>query len=206
MAETGAASPAPVRIGRAQRATRESRVEVVLCLDRPARPTLSTGLGFFDHMLAALATHADWSLELKAEGDLEVDAHHVVEDSGITLGRALGDALGDMTGVERFGDALVPLDEALAQCAVDFSGRPYLAWRGRWPPFPAGGLYPDLWPEFFRGLCRGAGATLHVRLLQADNGHHAAEAVFKAAGRALGMAARRRAGRGEVSTKGSIDR
>jgi imidazoleglycerol-phosphate dehydratase len=194
------------RVGHAERATRESRVRVTLGLDRAATPEVQTGLGFFNHMLTALATHADWSLTLTGEGDLDVDAHHLVEDSGIVLGRALRDALGDMAGIERFGDALVPLDEALAQCVVDISGRPYLAWSGEWPPFPAGGLYPDLWPEFFRGLARGGGVTLHLRLLAAQNGHHAAEATFKAAGRALGQATRCRPGRGEISTKGLIDR
>jgi imidazoleglycerol-phosphate dehydratase len=197
---------AAARAARAERTTRESSVVVELDLDCAARPAVRTGLGFFDHMLTALGTHADWSLAVSAEGDLEVDAHHVVEDTGIVLGRALRDALGDMAGIERFGDALVPLDEALCQVAVDLCGRPYLAWGGDWPPFPAGGLYPDLWPEFFRGLCRGAGATLHVRLIAAANGHHAVEATFKAVGRALGTAARRREGRGEISTKGRIDR
>ncbi len=196
----------PARTGSATRTTRESEISVCLGLDRAARPEVATGLGFFDHMLTALATHADWALALSARGDLEVDAHHVVEDAGIVLGRALADALGDMAGIERFGDAFVPLDEALAQVVVDLSGRPYLAWEGTWPPFPAGGLYPDLWPEFFRGLARGGGLTLHVRLVAGQNGHHSAEAVFKAAGRALGQAARRRSGRGEISTKGRIDR
>lgn len=200
------AAPPAQRVGRAERTTRESRIVVELDLDRAATPTIRTGLGFFDHMLTALATHADWRLSLSGEGDLDVDAHHLVEDTGIVLGRALRDALGDMAGIERFGDALVPLDEALSQCVVDLCGRPFLAWTGDWPPFPAGGLYPDLWPEFFRGLGRGAGATLHVRLVAAMNGHHAAEATFKAAGRALGQAVRRRAGRGEISTKGGIDR
>lgn len=195
-----------VRTGAAERTTRESSIEVRLNLDVSDRPDVATGLGFFDHMLTALATHADWGLWLRAQGDLEVDAHHVVEDAGIVLGRALRDALGDMAGIERFGDALVPLDEALAQCVVDISGRPYLAWNGEWPPFPAGGLYPDLWPEFFRGLARGAGLTIHVRLLAGRNGHHCAETVFKAAGRALSQAARRRTGRLEISTKGLIDR
>lgn len=194
------------RVGRAERETRESRIRVELGLDRAGPPEVRTGLGFFNHMLTALATHADWSLRLEGEGDLDVDAHHLVEDAGIVLGRALRDGLGDMAGIERFGDAMVPLDEALAQCVVDISGRAYLAWVGEWPPFPAGGLYPDLWPEFFRGLARGGGVTVHMRLLAAQNGHHAAEAAFKAAGRALGQAARRRAGRGEISTKGWIDR
>lgn len=198
-------SPEP-REGAAERTTRESSIQVRLNLDAGARPDVSTGLGFFDHMLTALATHADWGLWLRAEGDLEVDAHHVVEDTGIVLGTALRQALADMAGIERFGDALVPLDEALSQCVVDICGRPYLAWAGEWPPFPAGGLYPDLWPEFFRGLARGGGITLHVRLWAGQNGHHAAEATFKAAGRALSAAARRRAGRFEISTKGWIDR
>jgi imidazoleglycerol-phosphate dehydratase len=193
------------RHGAASRVTRESRVEVRVGLDGAAPPNVATGLGFFDNMLSALATHADWTLVVRAEGDLEVDAHHVVEDTGIVLGRALREALGDLAGIERFGDAFVPLDEALAHCVVDLCGRPHLAWSGRWPPFPAGGLYPDLWPEFFRGLGRGAGLTLHVRLLAGENGHHAAECVFKAAGRALSQAVRRRPGRGDISTKGWID-
>lgn len=197
---------AEARTAAAERTTRESSIQVRLNLDLGARPDVATGLGFFDHMLTALATHADWGLWLRAEGDLEVDAHHVVEDSGIVLGTALRQALADMAGIERFGDAMVPLDEALSQCVVDICGRPYLAWSGDWPPFPAGGLFPDLWPEFFRGLARGSGITLHMRLLAGQNGHHAAEATFKAAGRALSAAARRRPSRFEISTKGWIDR
>jgi len=194
------------RAGRAERTTRESDVRVWVNLDQATPPEVSTGLGFFNHMLDAMATHGGIGLRVEAAGDLEVDAHHVVEDTGIVIGRALRDALGDMDGIERFGDALVPLDEALAQVAVDVCGRPYLAWSGDWPPFPAGGLFPDLWPEFFRGLARGAGLTIHVRLLAAANAHHAAEAAFKAAGRALGTATRRDARRSQLSTKGAIDR
>jgi imidazoleglycerol-phosphate dehydratase len=192
------------RVGEVLRQTRETRVAVRLALDGPRAVSVRTGLGFLDHMLTALLFHWGVDAEVTAEGDLAVDAHHTVEDAGIALGMALAQALGGRAGVHRFGWALVPLDEALAQVALDLSGRGHLEWSGRWPPFPAGGLYPDLWPEFFRGLCRGGGVTLHVRLVQAQNGHHAAETVFKAVGLALAQATAP-TGSGEVpSTKGVL--
>lgn len=193
-----------LRVGRAQRETLETQVSAVLALDDERRPVVDTGLGFFDHMLTALAVHAGFGLELEAHGDLQVDAHHTVEDVGMVLGEALRQAVAAGPSVERFGDALVPMDEALSQVAADLSGRAYLAWEGTWPPFPAGGLWPDVWPEFFRGLGRGAGLTLHVRLLAAANHHHAAEATFKALGRALRAATRARIATGRVGEDGSV--
>lgn len=179
------------RTGSATRESRETRVTVTLDLDGGAIQ-VDTGIGFLDHMLSAFATHGGFALDVLARGDLDVDAHHTVEDVGIVLGEALRAALRRGGAIERFGDALVPMDEALVQVALDLSGRPYLAWDGAWPPYPAGGLWPDVWPEFFQGLSRGAGLTLHVRLLSARNQHHAAEATFKSLGRALRVAVRLR--------------
>ncbi len=199
------------RVGQAERESLETRISLSLSLDRPEGLRVDTGLGFLNHMLTAFATHGGFGLEVTARGDLEVDAHHTVEDVGIVLGEALRRALSKGLSIERFGDAMVPMDEALVQVALDLSGRPYLAWEGEWPPYPAGGLWPDVWPEFFQGLCRGAGVTLHVRLLTARNQHHAAEATFKAVGRALRLAVRKRpegngaAGATVPSTKGRID-
>lgn len=201
------------RTGRAARESSETRISVTLDLDGALQGTgVETGIGFFDHMLTAFATHGGFGLRMEAHGDLEVDAHHTIEDVGIVLGQALREAAAGGGPIERFGDALVPMDEALVQVALDVCGRPFLGWEGEWPAYPAGGLWPDVWPEFFQGLSRGAGLTLHVRLYAARNHHHAAEATFKAVGRALRAAVRLRpealatsTSRAVPSTKGRVD-
>lgn len=193
------------RVGEVRRRTAETDLEVDIRLDHSSSPDISTGLPFFDHMLTALTFHAGVDARIVAKGDLEVDAHHTIEDTGIALGQAIREALGERRGIRRFGSALVPLDEALCQVALDICGRPYLAFSGDWPPFPAGGLYPDLWPEFFRGLARGGGITLHVRLMSGANAHHAAEAAFKAAGLALADAVRKMGPDRIPSTKGMLE-
>ncbi len=177
------------RVGEAQRETKETRVRVRLALDGTGRPDIKTGIGFFDHMLEALARHSLIDLEVQASGDLHVDAHHTVEDVGIVLGQALARALGDRSGIRRYGEATVPLDDALARVVVDVSGRPYLAYHAEPPTWQKLGDYDvALTPEFFRALATHAGLTLHVDLLRGQNAHHAIEAVFKAAARALGEA------------------
>lgn len=177
------------RTGEAQRKTKETDVRVRLALDGAGRAQVKTGVGFFDHMLEALARHALCDLEIEAKGDLQVDAHHTVEDVGIVLGQALSQALGDRRGIRRFGEATVPLDDALARVVVDVSGRPFLAYHADPPTWQKLGDYDvALTPEFFRALATHGGLTIHVDLLRGQNAHHVVEAVFKAAARALGEA------------------
>lgn len=194
------------RTARVQRQTRESRVEVVLNLDGSGRAEIATGIGFLDHMLDSLARHARLDLTLRAEGDLHVDQHHTAEDVGITLGQALNKALGERRGIRRFGDATVPLDEALAQVAIDLGGRPWasidLPFRGQM----IGGLSSEMIPHLLQSLAVEGRFALHVRLLAGDNDHHRAEATFKALARALDDATRPdpRLGDEVPSTKGVI--
>ncbi len=181
------------RNARIERATKESRVVVDLEVDGSGRVDVSTGVRFFDHMLASLARHALFDLTVDAEGDVDVDAHHTVEDTAIAVGQALGSALGDRVGVSRFGDSLVPLDEALVQCAVDLSGRPYCVHTGE----PAGQEYVviggsyvgSLTRHVFESLSTHATLALHVRVLGGRDPHHVVEAQYKAVGRALRAAA-----------------
>src|SRR3989454_1104841 len=181
------------RTAEVRRKTRETEVRVSVTLEGSGRAELATGIGFFDHMLEALARHALFDLEVRAVGDLHVDQHHTVEDVGIVLGQALSQALGERRGIRRYGDATVPLDDALARVVVDVSGRPYLAYHAEPPPLAGravGGYDIALSPEFFRALATHGGLTMHVDLLRGQNAHHCVEAVFKAAARALGDAAR----------------
>lgn len=193
------------RVGEAHRTTGETDVRVRLDLDGDGGSSIATGVGFFDHMLALLARHALIGLEVEASGDLETGSHHTVEDVGITLGQALAQALGDRGGIERYGAALVPMDECLVQAALDLSGRPLLALDLPLPAGEIGGFETELVGEFLRGLANHAGATVHVRLLAGGNTHHAIEAAFKALARALreAVAANPRV-RGVPSTKGSL--
>ena len=194
------------RRGTVERATRETSVTVGLEIDGTGATTISTGVGFFDHMLDQLGRHAGFDLEIKAVGDLHVDAHHTVEDTGIVLGQALAQALGDKLGVRRYGWALVPMEEALVQVALDLSGRPFLAFEVDVPAEQIGNYDPDLTEEFFVALTRSAGITLHLRLLAGRNSHHIVEAVFKGVARALAAACEVDARHaGEIpSTKGVI--
>jgi imidazoleglycerol-phosphate dehydratase len=177
------------RVGDANRRTGETAVRVRVDLDGSGRSTVKTGVGFFDHMLTALARHALIDLEIEATGDLHVDAHHTVEDVGIVLGQALAQALGERRGIRRYGEATVPLDDALARAVIDVSGRPFLAYHAEPPTWQMLGDYDvALTPEFFRGLATHGGLTVHLDLLRGQNAHHVVEAVFKAAARALGAA------------------
>lgn len=188
------------------RTTRETSVEVNLELDRSGRAEIETGVPFFDHMLEQLARHGRLSLGVKARGDLEIDAHHTVEDVGLALGEALHDALGDKRGIARYGDALVPMEEALAQVALDISGRPLLVYDAAVPAESIGQYETVLTEEFLQAFTRAAGLTLHVSLRSGKNAHHCVEAIFKALARALARAVTiDPRGRDDVpSTKGSL--
>jgi imidazoleglycerol-phosphate dehydratase len=178
----------PARSASLERTTGETRINLSLSLDGDGRSDIRTGIPFFDHMLTLLSRHGLLDLEIAAKGDIEVDYHHTVEDVGITLGQALSKALGDKSGIRRYGHAYVPMDEALARVVVDCSGRPFLAYEA-----PRGveaiGLFPfQLVEEFLRAVAVNAGLTLHVSILAGRDAHHMAEAVFKALGRALDTA------------------
>ena len=194
------------RAATAERHTLETRVNVQLDLDGPLpQETLGTGHGFLDHMLEQLRRHGKLGLSVAAGGDLHVEVHHLAEDVGITLGQALARALGDRSGIERYGSAFVPMDETLAQVVLDLSGRAHLAYAPElldvWGD--AGGFTHYHLREFLRGFCNHAGATLHVRLLAGREAHHVIEAIFKAFARALRDAVRQ-SGDGVPSTKGSL--
>lgn len=187
------------------RSTSETSVKVTLDLDAIGSD-IATGVPFFDHMLDQLARHGRLSLVIAATGDLEIDAHHTVEDVGLALGEALASALGDKAGIRRYGDALVPMEESLAQVALDISGRPLLVYEADMPAESIGQYETVLTEEFLQALCRTAGLTLHVRLLSARNAHHAIEAIFKALARSLGdaVSADPRVAGTIPSTKGSL--
>jgi imidazoleglycerol-phosphate dehydratase len=177
------------RVGEIRRSTKETKLHVRLDLDGQGVAEVRTGIGFFDHMLEALARHALLDLTVEGEGDLHVDGHHTVEDTGIALGQAVAQALGDRAGIRRFGDALVPLDEALVRAVIDVSGRPYLSYNIEIAKWQMLGDYDVfLTPEFFRALVLNAGLTAHLDLMRGDNPHHIVEATFKAFARALDAA------------------
>ncbi|HYL29652.1 MAG TPA: imidazoleglycerol-phosphate dehydratase HisB [Gemmatimonadales bacterium] len=174
------------RAAEVHRKTKETDLRVHLVLDGRGEARVRTGIGFFDHMLEALARHALIDLTVEASGDLHVDGHHTVEDTGIALGQAIARALGDRSGIRRYADAMVPLDEALVRAVVDVSGRPYLAYHVDIPKWQMLGDYDVfLTPEFFRALVQNAGLTVHLDLVRGDNPHHIVEAAFKAFARAL---------------------
>jgi imidazoleglycerol-phosphate dehydratase len=198
-------APAP-RIARVERNTAETRISVEINLDGSGRADLSSGVPFLDHMLDQLARHGMMDIVLHAQGDLHIDAHHTVEDVGITLGQAFRQALGDKAGLVRYGHAYVPLDEALSRVVVDLSGRPGLEYHVPFTRAMIGTFDVDLAREFFQGFVNHALLTLHVDNLKGDNAHHQAETVFKAFARALRMASTRdeRAGGVIPSTKGTL--
>ncbi len=188
----------------ADRSTRETSVKARVDLDPPEpRISVSTGLGFFDHMLDAFARHSGVSLAIEAKGDLHVDPHHTIEDVGLVLGDCLREALSDLVGVERFGTAHVPLDEALSRVVVDLCGRPFLAWRVRFSAERVGAVPTELFEDFFRALTDRSRMTVHVDGLTGRNSHHIAETVFKAFGRAF-RDARSVVSDRVLSTKGSL--
>lgn len=185
------------------RKTGETSVRVRIDLDGTGATSISTGVGFFDHMLDQLGRHAGFDLEVVAEGDLHIDSHHTVEDAGITLGSALTEALGAKEGIARYGWSLVPMEEALVRVALDLSGRPFISYEVEVPAETIGNYDPDLTEEFLTALTRSAGITLHVKLLAGRNSHHIVESVFKGLARALREAVAIQ-GVGVPSTKGVL--
>ena len=188
------------------RTTAETDISLTLDLDGTGAAGIATGIGFLDHMLTALARHALFDLAVAAKGDLHVDFHHTTEDVGIVLGRALAQALGDKRGIARFGHAVVPMDDALAEAAVDLSGRPFLAWSVGFRQPKIGEMDTELFEEFFRAFAFNAALNLHLTARAGSNAHHVAEACFKATARALRMAVALdpRIGDAVPSTKGAL--
>lgn len=199
-------NPMNDRQARLERNTKETRITVAVNLDGSGQGRFATGLPFLDHMLDQVCRHGLVDLAVDADGDLEIDAHHTVEDIGITLGQALAAAWGDKRGLRRYGHAYVPLDEALSRVVVDLSGRPGLEYHVEFPRARIGNFDVDLFLEFFQGLVNHAQMTLHVDNLRGRNAHHIVETVFKAFGRALRMAVERDPRQGDAmpSTKGSL--
>jgi len=194
------------RVAELARNTAETRITVSIRLDGTGEAQVATGIGFFDHMLTHIAKHGLFDLTVEAAGDLHIDAHHTVEDVGITLGKAFREALADMRGVRRFGHAVVPMDEALAEAAIDISGRPFLVFQADFAGKRVGAFDAELAEEFFRAFAMNARITLHLELRRGANVHHGIEALFKAFARALDDASRRD-GRSDAvpSTKGMLD-
>jgi imidazoleglycerol-phosphate dehydratase len=186
------------------RTTKETDIRVELCLEGAGESAIATGLGFADHMLTLMTFWAGFDLKLSCKGDLEVDAHHSLEDIGLSLGQALAEALGDKAGIARVASAKVPMDEALAEVVVDLSGRPYLVYGDDLLPALVAGEEKDVWREFFKSLAQRAGMNLHIRYEYGKNGHHLLEAAFKALGLALRQAVQV-CRTGVTSTKGSVD-
>jgi len=184
-----------------QRNTKETKIRVELDLDRVADPHTATGLPFFDHMLEQIGKHGGFALDVRADGDLHIDEHHTIEDTGLALGQALREALGDKRGIGRYGFTL-PMDETQASAALDFSGRPYFVFEGEFRRERVGDMPTELVPHFFRSLCDAAGLNLHLKV-HGDNDHHKVEACFKALARALRQAIRRE-GTTLPSTKGAL--
>jgi imidazoleglycerol-phosphate dehydratase len=186
------------------RTTHETSIDLTLDLDSREASVIDTGVGFFDHMLSHVAKHGDLHLALKAKGDLHIDEHHLVEDVGICLGKAIGEALGDKRGIERFGVGFVTMDEALARTVIDLSGRSYLVFHAGFSREIIQGFALEMVREFFQAVANEGRMNLHVALLYGDNAHHQAEAIFKSFGRALRQAVVR-TGRADIpSTKGTL--
>jgi len=195
-----------VRTATLDRTTNETKISVSLNLDGTGRSDVSTGVGFFDHMLAQIARHGLFDLTVKADGDLHIDPHHTVEDVGICLGKVFLEALGEPVGITRYGHGIVPMDEALGEAAVDVSGRPYLVFNAEIPGERVGQFDTELTEEFFRAFAVNARITLHLSLRYGTNSHHAIEALFKAAARALRQAvAIDSRVQGVPSTKGMLE-
>ncbi len=187
------------------RTTGETQVSVNIEVDGTGNSEIQTGIGFFDHMLTLLARHGLFDTTIKAVGDIQVDGHHTVEDTGIVLGQALAKALGDKTGIRRYGTAFIPMDEALAMVSLDISGRPYLVFEADFSTGRVGDFDSELVEEFMRAVVTHAGITLHIKLLAGKNTHHMIEAIFKALGRALAEATRLDDRiKGVLSTKGTL--
>jgi imidazoleglycerol-phosphate dehydratase len=195
-----------MRTATVERRTRETNIAVIVNLDGTGVATISTGIGFFDHMLDQVARHGLLDLTVRATGDTHIDQHHTVEDVGITLGQAVKQALGDMQGVTRYADTHLPMDETLTRCAIDLSGRPYLVWKVAFTRAKIGEMDTELFREWFQAFAQHAGLTLHVETLYGENSHHIAETCYKALARALrqAIAIDARQGGRVPSTKGRL--
>lgn len=187
-----------------ERKTKETDISIKLDLDG-GNVDISTGIGFFDHMLTAFAVHGGFGLMVKVKGDLEVDCHHTIEDTGIVLGKAFYNALGDKSGIERYGSFYIPMDESLAFASVDVSGRPFLVFNAEFPQTVVGGYDSCMTEEFFRAFAFNAGITLHIKNEYGSNSHHIIEAIFKAVAHAMKCAVSRNKNGETLSTKGSLD-
>ena len=191
-----------MRTAELERVTKETSIQVKIDLDGTGKSDISTGIGFFDHMLTALALHSKTDITLRCSGDLEVDCHHSVEDTGIVLGQALAQALGDKSGIARYGSAAIPMDESLAFCSLDISGRPFLVFRGQFINERIGQMDSCMVEEFMRAFAFNSGITLHMNIPYGANDHHKCEAAFKALAHALQKA--KAPEDGVLSTKGVL--
>ncbi len=193
-----------MRTAQISRKTKETEIEIFVRLDGEGRVNIDTGIGFFDHMLTAFGVHSGIDLDVRCKGDLYVDAHHSVEDTGICLGKAFAEALGDKAGISRYGTAFVPMDESLCFCSLDISGRPFLVFSGDFSDDRVGEFDTCLTEEFFRAFAFNAGITLHINELYGKNDHHIIEAMFKACAHALKDAVKLSGG-AVLSTKGVLE-
>ena len=176
------------RTAACERKTKETQIQMTLGLDGTGKTKIDTGIGFFDHMLDGFARHGLFDLEVTVSGDTEVDCHHTIEDTGIVLGQVIRETVGDKAGIRRYGHMILPMDETLALCAVDLSGRPYLKFDADFPTERMGGMETQMVREFFYAVSYSAMMNLHLRILDGENSHHMAEALFKSFGKALDMA------------------
>lgn len=171
-----------------ERKTFETDIKMELLIDGRGKSDVNTGIPFLDHMLILFSKHGLFDLKVKVKGDIEVDCHHTIEDTGIVLGQCIAKALGDKKGIKRYGDIMLPMDETLILCALDISGRPYLAFDGEFTVPSVGGYDTEMVEEFFRAVCLGAGINMHIKIMAGKNNHHMIEAIYKAFGRALDSA------------------
>lgn len=193
------------RISSIRRDTKETQIVLSLLLDGSGKYEIDTGIGFFDHMLEGFSKHGFFDLDLKVNGDLSVDGHHTVEDTGIVLGAALKEALGDKSGIRRFGSCILPMDDALALCAIDLCGRPYFSFECDFPTETVGNLETQLIREFFYAISYSAGINLHIKMMSGQNAHHMIEAIFKSFAKSLDQAISMEPRlEGVLSTKGSL--
>lgn len=193
-----------IRESQIKRTTRETDIDVKVKLDGQGKTVIDTGIGFFDHMLTALSVHSGISMDIHVKGDLYVDGHHTVEDTGIVLGKALSEALGDKSGITRYGSAFIPMDEALSFCSLDISNRPFLVFQGSFTNAMIGSYDACLTEEFFRAFAFNAGITLHINMMYGSNDHHKCEAAFKAVAHALKTAITPLSAGKALSTKGVL--